>query len=128
MINCTEGCSCCGSPSSEADIICNGIEGPLLLPLLSTECVDYVSCVDGEVAGLLSCSEGLLFDVNTGTCNDADLVECQPYEGGGGCDLNSCTSDCCIGETCEQCPAAVGGSNNLFISESGTFSVHGEAV
>ena len=55
--------------SLELASICSSQARFATLPLLSTYCVDYVECGEGEVAREISCPTGLAFDLTIKGCN-----------------------------------------------------------
>ena len=55
--------------SLELASVCVSQGGFASLPLLSTYCVDYVECSEGEVAREMSCPTGLAFDLTIKGCN-----------------------------------------------------------
>lgn len=55
--------------SLELASVCVSQGGFASLPLLSTNCVDYVECSEGEVAREMSCPTGLAFDLTIKGCN-----------------------------------------------------------
>lgn len=100
----TEAKSICSSASSSST---NNIQ----YPLLSTQCKDYAACLNGAVAQVSSCPEGLLFDSTIGACNWESMVVCPEYvvEGGSGSDVSGGG-----GDGSEETLGAGGSSNNSF--------------
>ena len=64
----------------EANAIWNSVKRSQLLPLASTNCEEYVSCLDGRMVRRQACAEGLLFDAGMQGCNWNYAVDCPEYD------------------------------------------------